>query len=449
MIRAIRTILQIEELRKRILVTLGVLFVYRLGAFIPLPGINAQGLKDALGSSPLAGQALGWMSAFSGGAFQRMGIFALGIIPYISASIIFELLTHVIPALEKIAKEGQSGRQRISQYTRYFTVFVALVQASMLLGLLTRFSTGEHPLVTDLGFWSFKLPVVFTLIAGSLFSMWLGEQITEFGIGQGASILIMAGIVSDFPGAVMSVVDNFRLNPDPSQFGVPTILLLILMYVGVVVGVVFITQGQRRIPMQSARQVRGMRMTLGQRSFLPLKVNQSGVIPVIFASALLQFPLGILDAMGKHDLVAAFRQDRFLYLVPYVSLIFVFAFFYTAMVFNPNEWADNLKEYGSFIPGIRPGRHTAEYLEKIMNRVTLAGAAFLALISVIPSILGSNLLLGNLPHYGQRSIISFLGGTGILIVVGVALDMTQKVESHLLMREREGFMQKSRMRGRV
>lgn len=434
---------EIPELRKKLLVTLFILFIFRLGVYIPLPGVNPEGLEQLLSG---LGFLQGWLSAFTGGALEQGGIFALGIIPYITSSIIFQMLTHVVPAFEKLAKEGRQGYQQIQQYARYATVGVAVFQATILVRqMIGQSVVGQVPIVADAGFWSFQLPAIVSLTAGAIFCMWLGEQITEFGIGEGASVLIMANIVADVPRAIEAIVGSASLFAEPGKISALQILMIVVIYVLVVVGIVFITQGQRRIPMQSARQVRGMGMTLGTRSYLPLRVNQAGVIPVIFASAMLQLPIGLLQQFGW-GFADAFHPDRFLYLVPYVVLIFVFAFFYTSMVFNPNEWADNLKQYGSFIPGIRPGPHTAEYLEKIMNRVTLAGAAFLAALSVIPTVIQVALLRDAPPHVGF--VLRFMGGTGLLIVVGVMLDVTQKIESHLLMRQREGFMHKSRVRGR-
>ncbi len=442
MIDKIRTMWEIPELRKKLLVTVLILFIFRLGVYIPLPG-NPAGLGQIFGG---LGFLQGWLNAFTGGALEQGGFFALGIIPYITSSIIFQMLTHVIPAFEKMKKEGRAGYQRIQQYARYATVVVAVFQALMLVRqLVAQSNAAPTPTLADTGFWSFQLPAILSLTAGAIFCMWLGEQITEFGIGEGASVLIMANIVADLPAAILALGQSASLLPEPGKVWSGQIALLFLIYVGIIVGIIFITQGQRRIPMQSARQVRGMGMSLGTRTYLPLKVNQAGVIPVIFASAMLQFPIGILGALGW-DFAEALHPHRFLYIVPYVVMIFVFAFFYTSMVFNPAEWADNLKQYGSFIPGIRPGPHTAEYLEKIMNRITLAGAAFLAALSVFPTLIAMVLLQDAPAQVGI--VLRFMGGTGLLIVVGVMLDVTQKVESHLLMRQREGFMHKTRMRGR-
>ncbi len=442
MIEKIRTMWEIPELRKKLIVTFIILFIFRLGVYIPLPG-NPAGLGQIFGGF---GFLQGWMNAFTGGALEKGGLFALGIIPYITSSIIFQMLGHVIPAFEKMLKEGRAGQQRIQQYARYATVLVAAFQAFVLVSqFVAQNRAAPTPALSETGFWSFQFPAILSLVAGSIFCMWLGEQITEFGIGEGASVLIMANIIADMPFTIAAIAQSASLVPEAGKVWSGQIVVLFAIYVGVVVGIIFITQGQRRIPMQSARQVRGMGMSLGTRSYLPLRVNQAGVIPVIFASAMLQFPIGFLQWAGW-GFAEAFHPDRFLYIVPYVALIFVFAFFYTSMVFNPNEWADNLKQYGSFIPGIRPGPHTAEYLEKIMNRVTLAGAAFLAALSVFPTMIGFFLLRDAPPD--MWLVLRFMGGTGLLIVVGVMLDVTQKIESHLLMRQREGFMHKTRMRGR-
>jgi preprotein translocase subunit SecY len=454
LLQSLRNIFQIPELRRRVLLTLALLYVFRLGTFIPLPGIDSrglqqlfQGIKEQAGGA--AGKLGGWFSAFTGGALERAGIFALGIMPYITSSIIFQMLVHVVPALERLQKEGQSGQRKINEYSRYTTVLICLIQGTTLVkGLIAldhqrlAGNPSAAPLVPDPGFWSFQFPCIMSMMAGAVFVMWLGEQITEFGIGNGASLLIMGGIVADIPRAIALIGQNFSLVPSEGEVGPMKVGILLLLYLGIVVGVVFITQGQRRIPMQQARQVRGMRMTMGQRTYLPLRVNQAGVIPVIFASALLAFPIAITQAVTRNpNSMNWFQEASFVYIVPYVGLIFFFSYFYTAMVFNPQEWSDNLKQYGSFIPGIRPGPRTAEYLERIMNRVTLAGAAFLAAISIIPPIFANIMEM-------DRFVMSFLGGTGLLIVVGVALDMVQKIESHLLMRHYEGFMKKGRIRGR-
>lgn len=439
-------IFAIPELRRRILFTLGLLVVFRLGIFIPIPGIDLTVL-DAIreqfrqASSQAAGQFFGFLNIFSGGAFEQFSLFGLGIMPYISASIIFQLLIKAVPTLEALAKEGPSGYRKINQYTRYSTIPIALFQGWFMIKFMEgqRVPTGalvSHP--SFLPPWSFELPALAGLTAGSLFVMWLGEQISEYGIGNGASLIIMAGIIDGMPDAVQRVYIGIRTG-NQNFFNV---LVLVATYVGVVVAIVFMTQAQRRIPVQYPRHVRGGRMVGGLRHYLPLSVNQAGVMPVIFASSLMAVPQMIAQAAGSRTLQTIFGgSPGFWFSVMYVGLVVFFTYFWTALFFQPREMANQLKEHGSFVPGIRPGTNTEEYLEYVMSRVTLAGACFLSLVALMPNLISAWLRM-------DEAVTRFLGGTGILIVVGVGLDLMRKVESHLLMRQYEGFLKKGRIRGR-
>ncbi|MDQ7780322.1 MAG: preprotein translocase subunit SecY [Planctomycetota bacterium] len=425
----IRNIFMIPELRRRILVTLGLLAIFRLGAFIPLPGISIEALRDLMKNMEGA-QLFGFLKVFSGGALEKMSIFALGIMPYISASIIFQLLVKVIPRLEAIAKEGPSGHRKISQYTRIVTLPICFIQGMFIIGYLKR-----NNIVLDPTFWGFDLSAICALTAGTMFVMWLGEQISEHGLGNGSSLIIMAGIIADMPGAVA----DFWSNRD--VFGVDKLIFLIVLFVGMVVAVVVATQAQRRIAVQHAKHTRGRRVYGGARHYLPLKVNQAGVMPVIFASSLMVVPITIEGWVRSRTSDVIFSGHGFWYSLVYVGLVFFFSYFWTALFFQPSEMANQLKEHGSFVPGIRPGKNTAEYLERVMNRVTLVGAAFIAAIALMPDLISY--------EFGvARYITRFMGGTGILIVVGVGLDMMQKVESHLVMRQYDGFLKKGHIRGR-
>ncbi len=441
-LESVRNIFSVPELRKRIGWTLLLLFIFRLGSFIPLPGVNLEAFRQMMEQAQqgTAGRVLGFASALSGGVIDRFSIFYMGIMPYISASIIFQILTKVIPALEKVSKEGEVGRKLINKWTRYATVGVALIQGLMHAYYLKRIDTGEASFIHNATFMSFILPTVLSMTAGTLFLMWLGEQITEYGVGNGISLIIMAGIVARAPQVIADVSENYVNH----VFGFGTILTLVALYVFMVVAIVMVTQAQRRIPMQSARQIRGRLVMGGQRNYFPLKLNAAGVIPVIFASALLTFPAGLIQWVCEmngwkenwiyQNLPEILTSERgVIYMVLYSGLIFVFTYFYTAIAFNPMDLADNLKQNGAFIPGIRPGRNTAEYIERLMNRVTFAGAAFLAFIAIVPILVHMQLNVGQL-------VASFLGGTGLLIVVGVGLDLVQKIESHLILRQYKGFL---------
>lgn len=439
---ALVNIFKVPELRRKIWITVALLAVYRIGYQIPLPGVNYEVLRSMVDrAQDRLSSFVGLFNALSGGSLEECVLFSLGVLPYISSSIIFSLLVKVIPALEKLSKEGAAGQRKINQYSRLLTVPLCVVQAIVV--CFASFKRvppyeGQH-LVPDMHgtfgqAFLFVTMATVGMTAGTIFLMWIGEQITEHGIGNGISLLIMAGILGRVPNAVWSMVEEASKN----RALILTSATVILVYVAVVVAVVYITKGQRRIPIQQAKQARGGRMYGGAKHFLPIKVNQANVMPVIFASSLLVLPQTIASAVGG-------GQGRFLtpgtwwHAVLYIGLIFFFSYFWNSLIFQPAEIANNLKDYGSFIPGIRPGRQTAEFLDKVLTRITLVGAAFLAAIAVIPEltveVLGVNWL-----------VASFLGGTGILIVVGVALDVVDKLNSHLLMRNYEGFMSASSSR---
>jgi len=425
MIQALN-VFRVPELRKRIGMTLGLLFVYRLGFQVPLPGLNLEAIQaaaDKVASSSFGG-LFGIMNAFTGAGIGNAVLFSLGVMPYISASIIFSLLVKVVPQLEALQKEGAAGQRKISQYTRLATIPICLVQAVFVLwgviynpdfGLMPG---GASPL--------YSITVVLALTAGTMFIMWLGEQITEHGIGNGISIIIMCGIISTMPSAMERTI---AVAENPQQL----VVTLSAMWTATVLVVVYITRGQRRIPIHQAKLMRGRKVMGGSKHYLPLRVNQAGVMPIIFAGALFIVPNVLGSMPGLEWFGQLFRQDSFVYLALYTALIFFFSFFWVRLMFQPAEIANNLKEHGSFIPGIRPGKATADYLNFVLNRVTLAGSAFLAIIAVVPTIVTSNLNVLPMVAY-------FLGGTSILIVVGVALDMVDKLNSHLLMRNYEGFM---------
>jgi preprotein translocase subunit SecY len=438
-------IFRVPELRKKVLFTLGILVVFRFGVHVSLPGVNLEVLGQLFGGAGggAGGRLFGLANAFAGGALRQFSVFALGVMPYITASIIFQILTTVIPALERLAKEGRAGQRKIHQYQRYATVGLCFIQASTVVQVLKRFPPGMPAIGGEAGF-GYVLMAGVILTAGTLFLMWLGELIDEYGIGNGISMIIMVGIISTMPQAFVALFSSFSFAPtgagdemDPGK-----LLLVLALFFGVVAAVVVITQGQRRIPFQHASQVRGIRRTQGMRSYLPLRVTHAGVIPIIFASALLQIPSFIAAAINNSFLTnRVFNQYSFIYNLLYMLLIIFFCYFYTAITFNPVNFADEMKQHGSFIPGIRPGRRTAQYLERIMTRIALAGAVFLAVIAILPL-----LVMGGM---GLSAVIAGLyGGTSILIVVGVALDVVQRIESHLVMRSYDGFLQKGRIRGR-
>lgn len=425
---------KIPELRRRILITFLLLGVYRVGAHVPVPGIDAGALAELFGR--LQGNILGLVDMFSGGALSRMSVFALGIMPYISASIILQLLTVVVPTLEKLSKEGEQGRKKITQYTRYGTVVLSVIQGfGIAVGLENMAGPGGASVVVA-GGWGFRLMTVTTLTAGTAFIMWLGEQITERGIGNGISLIIFAGIVAGMPGAVYN---TFRLM-GAGQLHLFVVLLLVVVMVGVTFFIVWMERAQRRIPVQYAKRVVGRRVYGGQSTHLPLKVNTAGVIPPIFASSLLMFPTTVgqfIDHPWVQTMVGLLAPGQILYNVLFVGLIIFFCYFYTAVTFNPVDVADNMKKYGGYIPGIRPGARTAEYIDKVLSRLTFWGALYVSFICVLPTILISRF---GVPFY--------FGGTGLLIVVGVSLDTVSQIETHLITRHYEGLMGAKRIRGR-
>ncbi len=424
----------IPELRKRVVFTLLMLFVYRMGVQIPTPGINGEALTAFFAKN--ASTLFGMFNMFSGGALENFSIFALGIMPYISASIIIQLLTVVIPQLESLSKEGESGRRKITQYTRYGTVVLSIIQGFFIAaGLEGMTSPNGIPIVLDPGI-QFKLMTVLTLTSGTAFIMWLGEQMTERGIGNGISLIIFSGIVARMPSAVGNTIGLVK-SGELTLIFVPIIILMMFMIIGFII---FVETSQRRIPIQYAKRVVGRRVYGGQSSHLPLKINISGVIPPIFASSIMMFPATI-GSFIKIDWVqqisAAFSPGTIYYYMMYVAMIIFFCFFYTAVSFKPDDVADNLKKNGGFIPGIRPGKKTAEFLDKALIRLTVVGALYLSVVCVMPTIFISKL---NVPFY--------FGGTALLIVVGVAIDTISQIESHLIMRNYDGFMKAGRVRGR-
>ena len=417
----LKSAFKVSELRNKLLFTLGMIFIFRVGAHIPVPGVDVDAFRELIST---AGVVLGFFDVISGGAFKSFSVFAMSIIPYINASIIMQLLTVVIPHLERLAKEGEEGRKKISQYTRYFTVILAFLQAIGMSVMMGRYNVLINPDIFS------YVVIVFTLTAGTTMLMWLGEQITERGVGNGISLLIFAGIVSRLP----SGIQNLYLQLEAGTVNILSLLLLFVIGGLVIAAVVAVQEGQRRIPVQYAKRVVGRRVYGGQSTHLPLKVNQAGVIPVIFASSLLMFPEQIANwfqgsAVGNFYLTY-FGWNTPAHTLFYALLIIGFTYFYTAVITNPVDMADNIKKYGGFIPGIRPGRPTAEFISRVMSRITLAGAVFLALIAILPNFV---LLATRIPNI-------YFGGTALLIVVGVALDTMKQIESQLLMRSYQGFI---------
>ncbi len=428
MLEGLSGVTKVPELTRRILVTLGLLAVYRVGVFIPTPGIDKVALLDFF--ERFKGSMLGLMDLFAGGALSSFSIFALGIMPYITASIILNLLTVAVPHLEKLSKEGETGRRKITQYTRYGTVVLSIIQGfGIAWGLQQMASPTGAPIVIQPG-WSFILMTIITLTSGTAFLMWLGETITEKGIGNGISLIIFAGIVCNLPAAISN---TWRLYTSGELHFV--ILLLLLVFMIVVVGaIVFVEAAQRRIPVQYAKRIVGRKMYGGQTTHLPLKINSAGVIPPIFASSVIMFPATIANFApeGWMKTISDYlRMGQIGYEILFVGLIFFFCFFYTAVTIKPDDMAENMKKFGGYIPGIRPGKKTAEYIEEILERLTFSGAIYVSIICVIPSILIAQL---NTPFY--------FGGTSLLIVVGVDMDTASLIESHLLTRQYEGFMKK-------
>jgi preprotein translocase subunit SecY len=450
------TVLKVPELRQKILLTLILLAVYRMGFWIPLPFIDQESygrmIERMQSQGGSFGQVMQVVALFSASAFGNATIFGLGIMPYISASIIFQLLATVYPPLEKLQKEGEAGRKKINEYTRYATVAICLLQSYFWIKMVQ----GGMGAGQDSGliyseyntFWHHMIATV-TMTAGTVLLMWIGEQIDEYGIGNGISLLIMAGILAQMPGALVQLLQpafqggtvDISLG---SQVGIDKLLLLIFLFIAVVVAVVAMTQAQRRIPIQSAKHVRGRRVMGGTRQFLPLRVNQAGVMPIIFASSLLMIPMFAFGALKNawpqaqwlNSLSGMFDATGrgFIYNIVYIALIYFFCYFWTAITFNPKDMADNLKDYGSFVPGYRPGQRTADYLEAVMIRITYVGAAFLAIIAIIPTLVATGMQI-------NWMIASFYGGTGLLIVVSVALDLVQKIDSHLVMRNKPGLLE--------
>jgi preprotein translocase subunit SecY len=425
---------RIPELKRRIIMTFALLFVYRIGVHIPTPGIDGSVLASFMAQQK--GGLLGMFDMLVGGGFERLSVFALGIMPYISASIILQLLTVVVPTLERLSKEGEAGRRKITQYTRYGTVVISLIQGFGISLWLEQMSAGGAHVVYTVG-WGFRLMTMVTLAAGTSFLMWLGEQITEKGIGNGISLIIFAGIVARMPNALASTLT--LVNAGTMNWFL--VVLIVVVMVAAIAFIIYMETCQRRIPVQYAKRVVGRKMYGGQTTHLPLKINQAGVIPPIFASSLLVVPstMGNFVQSGviKH-IVTFLTPGSFVYEILYIGLIIFFCFFYTAIVFNPDNVADNMKKYGGYIPGIRPGRKTAEFIEKILSRITFTGALYISFVCVLPSIL--------MQRFG---VPFYFGGTALLIVVGVGLDTIQQVESHLILRHYDGLVKKSaRMKGR-
>ena len=457
-LEACANIFKIPDLRNRVLFTLGLLAIYRLGALIPVPGIDANKLEMFFQQNQ--GSFFGFIDMFSGGMFRRLTIFALGIMPYITASIILQLMTVVVPALEKLQKEGELGRRKITQWTRYLTVILALFQS---VSIAFALQNSQGGFVVNPG-WGFVFLTMLSLTTGTAFIMWLGEQISERGIGNGMSLIIFAGIVRGVPHAIMEIMTNLRTG----NWNVFHVIIILAVMVAVVAFIVLVERGERRIPVQYAKRVIGRKMLGGQSTHLPLKVNAGGVIPVIFASSLLAIPQSFLnfDVVRNNswlrDILGTINHSEPLYFILYTAGIIFFCFFYISIIFNPNEAADNMRKYGGFIPGIRPGRNTADYMNKILTRITLAGGLYLALLSLIPEIMISGIKLNHLPLVGNfidntfpRAIIDglgvsfYFGGTSLLIVVGVAMDLVNQIEAQLIMRHYEGFTPRAgRIRGR-
>ena len=432
-----QNLFKIPELKKRVLFTLGLLIVYRIGVHVPVPGIDAVALASFFAKAK--GTILGLFDMFSGGALERLSVFALGIMPYISASIILQLLTVVVPHLERLSKEGEQGRKKITQYTRYGTVVLSIIQGfGISVGLESMMAPGGAPVVIVSG-WGFRLLTMITLTSGTAFIMWPGEQITERGIGNGISLIIFSGIVVRIPNAISN---SFRLL-STGELSIFLLLLLVALMLAVVGFIVFIEQGQRRIPVQYAKRVIGRKLYGGQSTHLPLKINTSGVIPPIFASSIIMFPATLASFINVgwiQSVAAAIKPGNFSYELLFVGFIFFFCYFYTAVTFNPVDVAENMKKHGGFIPGIRPGKRTADYIDRVLTRLTLGGASYVAAVCVLPSILISNF---NVPFY--------FGGTALMIVVGVAIDTMSQMESHMLTRHYEGFLKKGggRLKGRT
>ena len=436
MLEKLRNIFQVPELRRRIIFTLLMFVVYRLGEHVPTPGVNAKALAGAFDAS--RNTLFGTFDLFVGGAFSRATVFALGIMPYISSSIILQLLGAVLPALEKLRKEGEEGQKKITQYTRYGTVLIAVIQSFAYSVFLVNMGQSQGLSIVPHPGFAFTLSTVITQTAGTIFVMWMGEKITEHGIGNGISLIIFVNIIGRAPNAVFAAVDSFR----GGTLSLITVLLVLSLMIGVIAAVILMTQAQRKIPVQYAKRIVGRRMYGGANTHIPLRVNSAGVIPIIFASSVMILPATIAGFVPPSSPLAQlgqwFNPLSFVYNIIYAIIIVFFTYFYTAVVLNPNDLAENMRKYGGFVPGIRPGRKTAEYIDRVLSRITLPGAIFLALIAVLPDLI---IAQSGMPFLG-------FGGTSVLIVVGVALDTLQQVESHLLMRHYEGFVKRGRIRGR-
>jgi len=436
MLEKLRNIFQVPELKRRILFTLALFVVYRLGEHMPTPGVNAKALQGAFESQ--RGTLFGLYDFFVGGAFSRATIFALGIMPYISSSIILQLLGAVVPSLEKLRKEGDEGQKKITQYTRYGTVIIAIVQSFAYSVFLTNMGASRGPTVVPHPGVLFTLSTIITQTAGTIFVMWLGEKITEHGIGNGISLIIFINIVGRIPNSIMAAFDSFR----GGTLSLFTLLFVLALMVAVIAAVILMTQGTRKIPVQYAKRIVGRRMYGGANTHIPLRVNTAGVIPIIFGLSVMSLPTAVAGFVPPgHPLASMaqwFNPSGVIYNVLYSLIIIFFTYFYTAVVLNPNDLAENMRKYGGFVPGIRPGRRTAEYIDRVLSRITLPGAVFLALVAIVPDMIMRRLGLPFLDF----------GGTSVLIVVGVALDTLQQIESHLLMRHYEGFVKRGRIRGR-
>ncbi|NLO89554.1 MAG: preprotein translocase subunit SecY [Clostridia bacterium] len=422
MLSTLKNVWKLSDLRAKVLFTVAMFIVFRIGAHVPVPGINADQLKELLQTGTL----FGFFDVISGGAFKKFSVFAMGVVPYINASIIMQLLTVIVPSLERLSKEGEEGRKKLTQYTRYGTVILSFIQALGMSFYLTR----TPGVLSEVSVASIAV-IVISLTAGTIFLMWLGELITEYGIGNGISLLIFAGIVSRLPAGLYTLWEYLKAGTT----NYATVLLFLVIAVVIIAGIVALQEGQRKIPVQYAKRVVGRRVYGGQSTHIPLKVNQAGVIPVIFAMSILLFPTTISAWFPTNPIARTinniFDPRSVPYMVMYALLIIFFTYFYTAVTFNPQDVADNLKKYGGFIPGLRPGRPTAEYIDRIMTRITLAGAVSLAFIALLPNFI-----------MGLTGLNIYFGGTSLLIVVGVALDTMKQLESHLLMRNYQGFMKK-------
>jgi preprotein translocase subunit SecY len=439
-VQTIQNIFKIEELKDRILFTLGILIVIRIGAHITLPGVDVVALKMSIATQD-SNTLFGLFDLFVGGAFSNAAIFALGIMPYITASIIFQLAGVVVPEIQKIQKDGDEGRRKINQYTRILTVFIAALQGWGISIKLAHESAGGMPIVPDAGIW-FTMSSIMLLSAGTVFMMWLGEQITERGIGNGISLIIMIGIIARLPAALMN---EWNLIMTGSRLW-PVELVVLALLVVIIASIVLVTQGARRIPVQYAKRQVGNKVFGGTTQYIPLRVNTAGVMPIIFAQSLMFIPNTIATFFPEspffNTVARLFDFQSFFYAAVYFIMIVLFTYFYTAIIFNPKDIADNMKKQGGFIPGIRPGNHTSEYIEAILTRITLPGSIFLGIVAVLPTFI---------TYFFNVDMLfaSFFGGTSLLIMVGVALDTLQQIESHLLMRHYDGFMKSGKIKGRA